>query len=133
MKRLTAGPAPHTPLAVIYALLTVYGLGSALAGVTTLDVVAGAAWGLTWPALVAVLALASFVGVVRSRITDKEGWEVVSTLLLIALLAGYAIAIPIRTMLDGDWSRLPFAVLPVVAAVFPASRLLDIARTGRKS
>ena len=125
------GPEPHGSLALIYALLTVYGIGSAAVGVTTLDVVAGAAWGLLWPSLVALFALAAFIGVIRSRITEKHGWEVVGSLLLIALMLGYALAIVVRTAFDLDISRLPYGVLPVVVAVSPAFRLLHIAREGR--
>jgi hypothetical protein len=125
------GPEPHGELAMIYAVLTVYGIGSAVVGMTTLDVVAGAMWALLWPVLVAVVSMVAFVGVIRSSLAGKHGLEVVGTLLLIALMIGYTIAIMIRTGFDGDVSRLPYGLLPVVVAIPPAFQLVRVARQGR--
>jgi len=133
MRESATGASPHPPLIIMYALLALYGIGSGVVGVTTLSVVAGEAWGLIWPALVAVLSLAALVGVIRSRLTEKHGWELVATLLLIAMLAGYVAAILLRTIWDGDPSRLPVAILPTVVSIAPAYRLLDIARYGKKA
>lgn len=119
---------PYASLIIKYGLISLYGLASSIVGITTLDVVAGALWGVLWPGLVTILALLAMVGVIRSRVTEKEGTELVFTLLLIALLIGYSVAIIARTFVDGQVSRLPIAFLPVILCVFPARRLVQIAR-----
>jgi hypothetical protein len=128
----TTGSSAHTQLIIMYALLALYGIGSGVVGVATLNVVAGEAWGLLWPALVAALSIAALVGVIRSGVTEKHGWEMVATLLLVAMLAGYVSAIIARTLHDGEPTRLPVAILPTVVSIPPAFRLIDIARYGRK-
>lgn len=130
-KTLT-GPPPYRTLILTYALLAMYGVTSAIAGVATLDAVAGSLWGLLWPLLVVAFAVLALAGVVRSRVTRKEGLELVASLLLTALLIGYTVAIVARTFEDHDLARLPVAWLPVALSVHPASRMVQIARTRRK-
>lgn len=121
---------PYVTLIIKYALIAVYGAFSGWVGIATLDVVAGQLWGVLWPALVTVFSLLAMFAVIRSRITEKEGLELVSTLLLISLLIGYSIAIVTRTTIDGNVTRLPVALLPIILSVFPARRLVQIARKG---
>jgi lipopolysaccharide export LptBFGC system permease protein LptF len=130
-KTLT-GPPPFRTLIVTYALLTLYGVTSAVVGVTTLSAVAGSVWGLMWPLLVTAFSVLALAGVIRSRVSRKEGFELVASLLLAALLIGYTVAIIARTFDDGDLSRLPVAWLPVALSINPASRMVQIARTRRK-
>lgn len=122
---------PYATYILKYALIAIYGLGSGIVGITTLDVVAGRFWGLLWPGLITVLALLAMVGVIRSRLTEKEGMELIFTLLLLALFAGYVVAIVVRSHLDGNVQRLPTALLPVILSVFPGRRLVQIARKSR--
>lgn len=131
MRESATHSSPHAQLVIMYALLTIYGLGSGAVGVTTLSVVAGDQWAIIWPGLVAALSAGALIGVLRSWLANKHGWEVVATLLLVAMLAGYVIAILARTTLDGDPTRLPVAMLPLVVSIPPAFRLVDIARRGR--
>ena len=130
-KTLT-GPPPYRTLIVTYALLALYGVTSAVVGVATLSAVAGSLWGLLWPLLVTALSVLALVGVVRSRVTRKEGFELVASLLLAAILIGYTVAIIARTFEDGDLARLPVAWLPVALSIHPAGRMVQIARTRRK-
>lgn len=128
-REIEASPTPYATLIIKYAILALYGVTSCVVGVTTLDVVAGQAWGLIWPALVALLSTLALVGVIRSRVTGREGFELISTLLLVALLGGYVAAIIIRTMQDGEVTRLPIALLPLALSIYPAARMGRIART----
>lgn len=127
-----AGPTSYRSLITTYALLTLYGVGSSIVGVATLIVVSGQAWGLLWPFLVALFSLGALLATLRSRATSKRGVELVVTLLLIALLAGYTIAIIVRTFMDGHMERLPIGLLPIIISVNPFSRLLFIARTSQR-
>lgn len=88
-----AGPPPYGALIVQYALIALYAAGASFSGVYTLKVVSGEAWETIWPALLFVAALLALVGVIRSYRTSKHGWEVGGTLALVALLAGYVLAI----------------------------------------
>ena len=131
MRESATHQSPHGQLILMYALLTLYGIGSGVVGVTTLSVVAGDEWAVIWPALVAALSASALIGVVRSWVANKHGWEVVATLLLVAMLIGYVVAILARTTIDGDASRLPVAILPLVVSIPPAFRLVTIALRGR--
>jgi hypothetical protein len=130
-KTLT-GPPPYRTLMVTYVLLALYGVTSAVVGVTTMIAAAGDVWGLLWPLLVTALSVLALAGVIRSRVTGKEGFELVASLLLASLIIGYTFAIIIRTFDDGDITRLPVAWLPVALSVHPAGRMVQIARTRRK-
>jgi hypothetical protein len=125
------GPPPYRTLIVKYALITMYGLTSCIVGVVTLDVAAGAVWAVLWPILVTVLAFLALLGVVHSWRTGRERFELVTTLLLIAMLVGYTVAILLRTWEDGEVSRLPVAWLPIILSVYPGRRLIQIALTPR--
>ena len=108
--------------------MAVYGTLAAWVGVATLDVVGGRTWALLWPILTVFFAVAAIAGVLISRRYGRTSFELVTTLLLVALLVGYAIAIVIRTDFDGNVSRLPVAVLPVALSVHPFAQLVRIAR-----
>lgn len=121
-------PPPYRALIVEYAIIAVYALGAGIYGVYTLKVVSGEAWETLWPALLFVSALLALVGVIRSYLTSKAGWEVIGTLALLALLAGYVLAIAVRCIGGGDPGHLFSALLPVAIAVFPSVRLVQAAR-----
>jgi len=117
-----------TALVIVYALVALYGTLAGWVGVATLDVVGGPTWALLWPILTVFFAVAAIAGVLISRRYGQTSFELVTTLLLIALLVGYALAIVVRTEFDGNMSRLPVAVLPVALSVHPFARLVRIAR-----
>ena len=121
-------PPSSTALVLVYALVAVYGTLAGWVGVATLDVVGGPTWALVWPVLTVFFAAAAIAGVLISRRFGRTTFELVTTLLLVALLVGYAVAIVIRVEVDGNASRLPVAVLPVALSVHPFARLVRIAR-----
>jgi hypothetical protein len=125
---VTPQPSPYPTLIIKYALIAVYGAASGYVGVATLDAVAGTGWALLWPALIMVTATASLVGVLIERAGGSAWPEMVATIAMLSLLGGYSIAIVIRSVEDGTLTRLPFAMLPVILSVFPASRLGGLAR-----
>jgi len=125
---LEEGLDPYPLLLTKYALLAVYGIGSEAVGVITITTVAGETWGVIWPVLIAVFAIASFLATLRSKYTHRFLLETIATLMLIALLAGYVVAIIVRTLNDGLLERLPVGLLPVILSITPAARLLDLAR-----
>jgi hypothetical protein len=121
---VTPQPSPYPTLIIKYALIAVYGAASGYVGVATLDAVAGTGWALLWPALIMVTASASLI----ERAGGSAWPEMVATIAMLSLLGGYSIAIVIRSVEDGTLTRLPFAMLPVILSVFPASRLGGLAR-----
>ena len=125
-----ARTASTSPVAFIieYALIALYGILSGWVGVATLDVVGGPVWAIVWPVGIVVFATSAIVGITLSRRTGRGGFELVTTLALIALLVGYSAAIIFRVEFDGQLNRLPVAVLPVALSVHPFSRLVKIAR-----
>lgn len=126
-------PIPYTRLGVKYLLIALYGLSVSLVGLTTIGVVGGQQWETVWPLLLSVSSLGAFFGVIRSKYYGKEGLEAVMTLATVALLASYSLAIILRTASDGDFIRLPAALLPIIAMVTPFGRVTDIVRSlGRK-
>lgn len=121
-------PIPYTRLGVKYLLIALYGLSASIVGITTIGVVGGNSWESIWPMLVSVFSLGAFFGVIRSKYYSKEGLEAVMTVSVVALLASYSLAIVLRTLSDGDTSRLPVAFLPVILSVMPFARFMDIVR-----
>lgn len=118
-----------TALVIEYALIALYGALCSWVGVTTLDIVGGPLWAFVWPLAIVVFSLGAIVGVVVSSRLARGGVELVTTLLLVALLLGYSAAIIVRVVeVDGELNRLPVAVLPVALSVHPFSRLVRIAR-----
>jgi hypothetical protein len=126
-----SAPSPYPTLFVKYTLIAVYGIASGVVGVTTLDLIAGETWALAWPALITAFAVTAFVGAQRSRRRQRFGLEVVATICLLALFAGYIVAIALRATLYGEFYRLPTALLPLILSVFPWSRLQSIVTAGR--
>lgn len=124
-------PSPYPTLFVKYTLIAIYGVGSGIVGVTTLDVIAGATWALAWPALITAFAVTAIVGVRRARRRQRFALEVVATIFLLALFAGYMVAIALRAGIYGEFYRLPTALLPLILSVFPWSRLQSIVTSGR--
>lgn len=121
-------PSPYARLRVKYALIALYGLASSLVGITTITAVSGEAWGLAWPVLVASLALGAILGLSRSQEKHMYGWEISMTLSLLAVFCSYSVLIVLRTIHDGEVTRLPVALLPVILSVTPFARFLDIVR-----
>lgn len=121
-----AASQPYGRLVVKYSLMAFYGLTSAIVGIPTIRVVSGAVWEAIWPLLVMVASLTAIAGVLRSKMTNRHALELVSTIALIAILAGYSVLIVIRAFYEGDYYRLPSAILPIVVMVAPYGRLLDI-------
>lgn len=121
-------PPSTTALIIVYALVALYGTLAGWAGVATLDIVSGPTWALLWPILTVFFSAAAIAGVLISRRYGRTTFELVTTLLLVALLVGYALAIVIRVEADGNVTRLPVAVLPVALSVHPFARLIRIAR-----
>lgn len=115
-------------LGVKYALLALYGLAASVVGIVTIEKVSGETWAILWPLLVTVFAVASLISLERSRARRKYGVEIVFTILLLATVNFYTVAIVARTLEDGDWTRLPVALLPVILSVSPFAHVLDIAR-----
>lgn len=121
-------PSPYPALIIKYALIAVYGAANGWVGVITLGVVSGPSWAVMWPALVLISSTAALVGVLISRSGGTHWPEMIATLALISLLIGYSAAIIIRTVEDGNVTRLPVALLPIILSVFPFSRLVSISR-----
>lgn len=120
-----------SPIALIieYTLIALYGVLCSWVGVATLDIVGGPLWAFVWPLAIVVFSLGAIVGVVVSGRLARGGFELITTLLLVALLLGYSAAIVVRVVeVDGELNRLPVAVLPVALSVHPFSRLVRIAR-----
>lgn len=124
----TPPPSAYTPLIIQYSLMAVYGLGTGITGVATLDAVAGDLFGVVWPFLVVASSLAALTGVIISKATNRHTVEVVFTLGLMILLCAYSIAIIVRAASDHSYNGLPFAILPVALCVFPYTHLLSAVR-----
>lgn len=118
---------------VKYTLIAGYGLWSALVGVPTIRAVSGEIVESIWPWAIVVAAAVAIVGVIRSRSTGRAGTEVLGILLLLAVLAGYAITIYTRCVTEGTWDRAPTGVLPIVVMVMPFARMLDLSRRRGKA
>lgn len=121
------GPAVYKALLVKYSFLIAYSAGSVLVGVQpTIAQAAGRVYGLVWPSLLLIGAIAALVGVVRSRHTGHVRLEYAGTVALLAGMVGYFVAIAWIGIVGGHWSALPSALLPLVLSVFPFFRLRNI-------
>lgn len=126
--QVPAGP-PYARLIVKYALIALYGLANVLFGSPSLGTISGAFFEALWPMLLVIACLVAIVGVIRSRNYNHQGLEISSTLAIIGLLAAYSITIITRCLLEGTYTRMPVAILPIIVMVAPFGRLLDIARS----
>jgi hypothetical protein len=116
--------SPYPLLFATYSTLIVYGVSSAYFGIGTIGQVSGDVWAVLWPILVAAFSLLALIATLRSRSLERFGFEVATTIALGSLLiGGYPVAIIARSFEDGDWSRVPYALLPIIISYPIASRL----------
>lgn len=120
------GPAVYHALVTKYIIMIAWSAGSAVGGIPTVSEVTGYVYGVALPLGLLVTSAMALVGVVRSRHTGRTRLEYVGTLLLIAGLVGYSVAIVLRAIVELDWDDLPGALLPILVAVFPYYRLRNI-------
>jgi len=131
-------PSLYVTLTVKYAFLALYGVLTAVFGITTVAVTLGRAWSVGIPAIIILASVGSIVGVqVSRRYRERRASrrplpervllvEILSEYVLILSLFAYAVSIIVRTHADGDWERLAYAVLPMAVSVVPFYRALHL-------
>jgi hypothetical protein len=131
-------PSLYVTLTVKYAFLALYGVLTAVFGITTVEVTLGRAWSVGIPVLIILASLGSIVGVqvskrYRERLPSRHPLpekvlliEIIAEYVLILSLFAYSVSIIVRTHTDGDWERLAYAVLPMAVSVVPFYRALHL-------
>ena len=131
-------PSLYVTLMVKYAFLTLYGILTAVFGITTVEVTLGRAWSVGIPAIIILASVTSMVGVqvskrYRDRLPSRHPLpervllvEIIAEYVLILSLFAYAVSIIVRTHTDGDWERLAYAILPMAVSVVPFYRALHL-------
>lgn len=111
---------------ISYCLITVYGVSSAIVGMTTQREVSGDLWELVWPIMLATASAVAVWGVLRSRNNGHLAVEIISSVAMVALLVSYSASILARTASDGEVTRLPVAILPILIGVSIFGRLVRL-------
>jgi hypothetical protein len=131
-------PSLYVTLTVKYSFLALYGVLTAVFGITTVEVTLGRAWSVGIPAIIILASAASIVGVqvsrrYRERLPSRHPLpervlliEIIAEYVLILSLFAYSVSIIVRTHTDGDWERLAYAVLPMAVTVVPFYRALHL-------
>ncbi|WIB25441.1 hypothetical protein [Curtobacterium sp. MCSS17_015] len=131
-------PSLYVTLTVKYAFLALYGVLTAMFGITTVEVTLGRAWSVGIPAIIILASVASMIGVqvskrYRERLPSRHPLpervllvEIIAEYVLILSLFAYSVSIIVRTHTDGDWERLAYAVLPMAVSVVPFYRALHL-------
>lgn len=131
-------PSLYVTLTVKYAFLALYGILTAVFGITTVEVTLGRAWSVGIPAIIILASVTSMIGVhvskrYRERLPSRHPLpervllvEIIAEYVLILSLFAYAVSIIVRTHSDGDWERLAYAILPMAVSVVPFYRALHL-------
>lgn len=104
-----------------YLVLALYGLSSAIVGMSTPAWLSGHWWGVTLPSIIFLSGIAAFLSTRLLRFAHPylECWALF--LMLVGFIS-YSITIALRTVGDGDLGRLPTALLPIALMTVPWSR-----------
>lgn len=131
-------PSLYVTLTVKYAFLALYGVLTAVFGITTVEVTLGRAWSVGIPSIIIIASVTAIIGVqvskrYRERLPSKHPLpekvllvEIIAEYVLILSLFAYTVSIVVRTHTDGDWERLAYAVLPLAVSVVPFYRALHL-------
>lgn len=126
------GKAVYYGLIVKYSALALYSAATVYFGATTVGQATSHLYAQIFPVALFFSCLAALYGVIRSRYTRKVWLEYLGTVLLIAGMVGYAVALFYTGITEHMPFRLPAAMLPVVLSVFPVLRLMNILRVVRR-
>lgn len=124
-------PSFYGMLICYYAAILGYGLTAYLFGVLSIQHTAGHGFATLWAILLGVGAFVAGGGVVFSIQLRTHWLELAGTIVIIALMVGYTVAIflyAFRT--GGDPSRLSAFWLPVVISILPVWRITVMATDG---
>lgn len=113
-------------LIVLYGLIALYSMLTVYFGAQTVEMATSPTYARFFPIGLFFCSLAALFGVIRSRYSRLVWIEYAGTLLLMAGLIGYAVAIVWVGAIEKEWYRFPGAVLPLMVMVFPVLRLKNI-------
>lgn len=135
-------PKPRAPIELVrpsfygmlicyYAAILGYGITASISGVLAVQHTAGYTFAFIWALLLGAGALLAGAGVVFSIYRRSHWFELVGTIVIIALMAGYTVAIFLFALSPGgDVARLSAFWLPVVIAIMPVWRISVMATDG---
>lgn len=126
------GKAVYYGLITKYSLLALYSACTVYFGAVTVGQATSPLYARVFPVALFFSCLAALYGVIRSRYTRKVWLEYLGTVLLIAGMVGYAVALAYTGVSDHMLYRLPAALLPIILSVFPILRLINILRVVRR-
>ncbi|MFP7833143.1 hypothetical protein [Marisediminicola sp. LYQ134] len=118
----------YTSLITTYVFLIGYAVTAAVVSLPSLEQVFSSTLVSVISSIIAALGFVAIAGVLRTRRNpQKPMLEIVSTYLFYLFLVAYPIVIIIRTLDDGEISRLPYAWITVAACPVPYSRVRRLA------
>lgn len=124
-------PSFYGMLVIYYLCMALYGVTAIIFGITAIQAATNSShFTLYWSVFIAAVGAIAAVGVVLSRRFKKEWPEVVATCLIVGLMAGYAVAIFTRAIIQGHPAGISSTWLPILIAVLPAWRLAMIGHEG---
>lgn len=113
-------------LIVLYCMIALYAALATWFGAQTVGMAAGPLYGALFPIGLFFCSLSALYGVIRSRYTRRVWLEYAGTVLLLAGMVGYSIAIVWVGLASGEHFRFPGAIWPLAMSVFPVLRLRNI-------
>lgn len=124
-------PSFYGMLICYYAAILGYGLTAFLFGVLSIQHTAGYGFATLWAVALGSGALIAGGGVVFSLQLRTHWLELVGTIVIVALMVGYTVAIFLYALRPGgDPNRLSAFWLPVVVSILPVWRISVMATDG---
>lgn len=116
---------PRWMLTVEYGLFAALGVAVALTTQPTLEAITDDTYTAAWALGITSSAVAAGIGSLSHQLESLERWAGVA---LSSLLIVYALS-PIVFILGGDFDRLSYSVVALIATVVPAARTFALLRT----
>ena len=124
-------PSFYGMLLCYYAAIFGYGCTALAFGVLSIQHTAGNGFAFIWAILLGSGALIAGAGVIFSIFMHAHWLELLGTILIIALMVGYTVAIFLYSLAPGhDIHRLSAFWLPVVISILPIWRVTVMSSDG---
>jgi uncharacterized membrane protein YgaE (UPF0421/DUF939 family) len=123
-------PSFYGMLVCYYAAIMGYGITAYLFGVLSIQHTNGATFAIIWAILLGCGAVLAVAGVFVSLLRRSHWLELVGTIVIVALMVGYAVSIILYAVSTHSLTRISATWLPVLISIMPIWRIAVMATDG---